>query len=90
MKGTTISTARSRAVPASEFKATCLALMDEVARKGSEIIITKHRQAVAKLAPVTVRVPVPFVNRSPGMIHAVRDEDLIAPVNGDWEVDADL
>ncbi len=42
-------TPQSRVVSATEFKAHCLALMDEVGRTGDEIIITKHGRAVARL-----------------------------------------
>ena len=38
-----------RIIKASEFKATCLKLMDEVAETGEEIVITKNGQPVAKL-----------------------------------------
>ena len=31
-----------RTIKASEFKAKCLKLMDEVAESGEEIVITKH------------------------------------------------
>ena len=38
-----------RTVKASEFKAKCLKLMDEVAASGEEIVITKKGKPVAKL-----------------------------------------
>ncbi len=38
-----------RTITASEFKAKCLKLMDEVADSGEEIIITKNGKPVAKL-----------------------------------------
>ena len=41
----------TRTMKASEFKAKCLKLMDEVAESGEEIIITKNGKPVAKLAP---------------------------------------
>ena len=41
----------SRTIKASEFKAKCLKLMDEVAESGEEIIITKNGRPVAKLTP---------------------------------------
>jgi prevent-host-death family protein len=41
----------TRHIKASEFKAKCLALMDEVARTGDRIIITKNGRAVAELVP---------------------------------------
>jgi prevent-host-death family protein len=38
-------------IQASEFKARCLALMDEVARTGETIVVTKHGKPVAELHP---------------------------------------
>ncbi len=37
---------------ASEFKATCLALLDQVATTREEIVVTKHGRPVAKLVPI--------------------------------------
>ena len=42
----------SREISAGEFKARCLALMDEVRDRGGEYMITKRGVAVAKLVPV--------------------------------------
>ena len=39
-----------RTISASEFKAKCLKLMDEVAQTGEPIYITKNGKIVAKLA----------------------------------------
>jgi prevent-host-death family protein len=36
---------------ASEFKAKCLALMDEVARTGDTIVVTKNGKPIAELRP---------------------------------------
>lgn len=36
-------------IQASEFKAKCLALMDEVARTGQSIVVTKNGRPVAEL-----------------------------------------
>ena len=38
-------------VIASEFKAKCLKIMDEVAATGKPVIITKHGVPVARLVP---------------------------------------
>lgn len=38
-------------VKASEFKAKCLALMDEVERTGDFIVITKNGREIAELRP---------------------------------------
>lgn len=40
-------------IAASEFKAKCLRLLDEVAEKGHTLIITKRGKPVAKVEPVT-------------------------------------
>ena len=42
----------SRIIKASEFKATCLKLMDEVAETGEEIVITKNGQPVSRAGAV--------------------------------------
>ena len=39
-------------MPAGEFKAQCLAVMDKVQRTGEPILITKHGKPIAKLVPV--------------------------------------
>jgi prevent-host-death family protein len=38
-------------MPAGEFKAQCLAVMDQVQRSGEPVVITKHGKPVAKLVP---------------------------------------
>lgn len=49
-------------IPAGEFKAHCLQLMDEVAATGQSLVITKRGKPVAKLVPLE-----PVVReRSPG------------------------
>ncbi len=40
-------------IPAATFKAECLKLMDEVARTGKPVVITKHGKPVAQLVPVS-------------------------------------
>jgi prevent-host-death family protein len=85
---TKIKPTGSRTVSASEFKATCLALMDEVEREGTEITITKHRKPVARIVPASK--PFPFIGRTSGFMSVASDADLIAPLDPDWEPDADL
>lgn len=43
---------RTKTMPAGVFKASCLAVMDEVQAKCAEVIITKRGKPVAKLVPV--------------------------------------
>ncbi|MBI4545071.1 MAG: type II toxin-antitoxin system Phd/YefM family antitoxin [Gemmatimonadetes bacterium] len=85
------STARRkrRQIPAGEFKAVCLQLMDRVKETGEEIVITKRNRPVAKLVPITDADVQAFIGRSRGVITGTR-EALLAAVDADWEVDADL
>jgi prevent-host-death family protein len=41
----------ARTVSASEFEARCLALIDEVAETGEELVITKHGRVRARIVP---------------------------------------
>jgi prevent-host-death family protein len=40
---------KTRTMAAGQFKATCLAVMDEVQKTGREIIVTKRGKPVAKM-----------------------------------------
>lgn len=40
-----------KAMAAGEFKAQCLAVMDQVSKSGEPVLITKHGKPVAKLVP---------------------------------------
>jgi prevent-host-death family protein len=39
-------------ISASDFKATCLALLDEVAQTHSSYVVTKYGRPVARLVPI--------------------------------------
>lgn len=43
-----------RTMAAGKFKATCLAVMDEVQAKREPVVITKNGRPVAKLMPVEI------------------------------------
>ena len=43
---------KTKTIPASQFKARCLAIIDEVQAKRRAIVITKRGKPVAKLVPV--------------------------------------
>ena len=75
---------KSREIGATDFKARCLELMDEVERLGIEIVITKHRKPVARLVPV--RQDVPALSGSlKGMIKILGD--IVSPIDVEWEAD---
>ena len=47
----TVDSSQARTIPAGEFKAKCLKLMDEVNETGVPIIITKRGRPVSRLVP---------------------------------------
>ncbi|MGH8659875.1 MAG: type II toxin-antitoxin system Phd/YefM family antitoxin [Gammaproteobacteria bacterium] len=69
-------------IKASEFKAKCLKLMDEVAETGRSVVITKNGRAVAQLGPVISR-PRTLTGAHKGKIHIARD--ILAPIAEQWE-----
>jgi prevent-host-death family protein len=48
-------TGHMKTMNASEFKAKCLAILDEVAETGEALTILKHGKPVAQLVPPTAR-----------------------------------
>ena len=44
--------ARQREIPAGQFRARCLALLDEVASSGEELVVTKRGRPVARVVPI--------------------------------------
>ena len=78
--------AAPRTIKASEFKATCLKLMDEVAETGEEIVITKHGRPVSKLAPYRER-PKTLFGRNRDNIRTL--DDIVSPMPVEWYDDDD-
>ncbi|OYW40705.1 MAG: prevent-host-death protein [Hydrogenophilales bacterium 12-61-10] len=72
-------------LPATEFKAKCLAYLDLVARTRAEITLTKHGRAVARLVPVEAIEPVVF-GRLAGTVQ-VR-ADIVHSIDEVWDADA--
>lgn len=66
----------TKQIPAGEFKAKCLKLMDEVQRTGEEIVITKHGKPVAKLSPVATEAP-PLFGSMKGSV--IIHGDIVGP-----------
>ncbi len=70
-------------ISASQFKARCLALLDDVAASGVPLVVTKRGRPVAKLVPLEEKAP-------PSLLGSVRyesEEDLLAPVDERWDAD---
>ena len=78
-----------KTIKASEFKAKCLKLMDEVAATGEPLLITKHGKPVAELVP-TEQKPKPKPKRKSLLgLHKGQMKilgDIMSPLEEDWEV----
>ncbi len=71
-----------RMIKASEFKAKCLAVLDDVERTRQPVVITKRGKPVAELVPHTER------KRTARGILKGRLEilgDIISPIEVEWE-----
>ena len=73
-----------RTIKASEFKAKCLKLMDEVADSGESIVVTKNGKPVSRLVPYRRR-PDSLFGSLKGSIE-IRG-DIVEPIDVAWEAD---
>jgi prevent-host-death family protein len=72
----------SRTISAGEFKARCLAIMEEVRERGGEYVITKRGTPVAKLVPMPVtRRPLLGSMKGTGRTRG----DIVSPLDEPWE-----
>lgn len=74
--------AMSRMIKASEFKAKCLALLDEVERTGENLVITKRGKPVADIVP---HKPLKrnLIGALKGRVEILGD--IISPIDVEWE-----
>jgi prevent-host-death family protein len=73
-----------KTIKASEFKARCLALMDEVAASGEPIVITKNGEPISQLVPYRRPLKTLFgLHRDTLRIEG----DIVSPVAVDWEAE---
>ena len=73
-------------IPAGEFKAKCLKLLDEVQQHRSQLVITKRGKPVARLVPVTEDLPDIF-GRMKGTGEILGD--IVGPTGEIWNADKD-
>ncbi|HEY1677308.1 MAG TPA: type II toxin-antitoxin system Phd/YefM family antitoxin [Candidatus Sulfotelmatobacter sp.] len=71
-----------KTISAAEFKAQCLALMDDVHSTREHIVITKRGKPVAKLVP-TESAKDDFIGRLKGVVEIVGELDSDPPES--WE-----
>ena len=71
-----------RRIAAGEFKAKCLALLDEVALTGQDIVVTKRGKPVAKIVPLE-GAEAPSLRGS-----VLWEKDIVSPVGDPWDADS--
>lgn len=69
-------------IPAGEFKAKCLKLIDEVAEKRQPLVITKRGKPVARLVPEPAKKQALFGSMKGSVLW---EGDIISPVDVEWE-----
>jgi prevent-host-death family protein len=67
-------------VSASQFKARCLAMLDEVAATGEQIVVTKRGRPVARV--VAMEQP---EGLGGSVTYHVSDDELVAPLDERWD-----
>ncbi|MXY59878.1 MAG: type II toxin-antitoxin system Phd/YefM family antitoxin [Chloroflexi bacterium] len=70
-----------RTIKASEFKAKCLKLMDEVAESGQEIVVTKNGRPVSRVVPYREKSTLTF-GRNRGLFET--HADIVEPMPAEW------
>jgi prevent-host-death family protein len=68
---------------ASEFKAKCLAVMDEVAKSGQAVVVTKNGKPLVELVPHQAK-------QKRSLIGLLKDDlvikgDIISPIDVEWD-----
>lgn len=74
----------ARSMKASEFKAKCLEVMDDVARTGDSVVVTKRGKPVAKLCPIAPPLS-PLWGCMKGRIEILGD--IISPIDVEWDAE---
>lgn len=69
-------------MPAGEFKAKCLSVLDRVAETKATVIITKHGRPVARLVPIARQA------KAASLLGSVKYHgDIVAPLDESWDVE---
>ncbi|MBI2377939.1 MAG: type II toxin-antitoxin system Phd/YefM family antitoxin [Deltaproteobacteria bacterium] len=73
---------KEQVIGAAVFKAKCLAILDEVARTGRTVVVTKRGKPIARLAPVESSQKRPLAD---GILFLA--DDLVSPTGDVWSTD---
>ena len=77
-----VATGKPRTVPAGQFKAKCLQIMDEIAQTREPVIVTKFGKPVVKIVPA-VDATFSLFGALKGSV--LYEGDIISPIDVEWE-----
>jgi prevent-host-death family protein len=83
MGGITVPATLPATIPAGEFKAKCLKLLDQVAADRRPLIVTKHGKPVAQIVPMPAKEWIDPVGAMQGSV--LWEGDIISPIDVEWE-----
>ncbi len=69
-------------IPAGEFKAKCLKLLDKVAENRQPLVITKRGKPVAQLIPMPGKKKELFGSMKGSVVWV---GDIVSPIDVEWE-----
>lgn len=75
---------REREISATQFKARCLRLLDEVAETGEALVVTKHGRPVARVEP-----PLRADDLRGSVTITMTDDELINFSMGPWDMEGE-
>lgn len=74
----------TKEITATQFKARCLRLLDEVAESGETLVVTKRGRPVVRVEPSSPR---PDLRGSVKLL--VSPEEFVKPIDVAWDAEAD-
>lgn len=72
----------TKEITATQFKARCLRLLDEVAESGEALVVTKRGRPVVRVEPSS-----PRLDLRGSVKYNVSDEELVSFSMGPWDVE---
>jgi prevent-host-death family protein len=73
-------------MPASEFKAKCLRVMETVRATGEAVLITKHGKPLVRVVPAMQQAPSLFGRLAGTVVH---EGDVVSPIDVEWDAERD-
>ena len=78
----TVVMSGAKEITATQFKARCLRLLDEVAESGEALVVTKRGRPVVRVEPST---PLPDLRGSVKLL--VGPEEFVEPIDAAWNAE---